>query len=355
MMQPVYIKSACAISPQDSFDTADFLKQVRHSDNGMLFAVDPDYRQYINPVAIRRMSRTIKMGITAGMKCLQTSGIEKIDGIITGTGRGSMTDTECFLGDMITIGEQALNPTYFIQSTYNSINGWLAMQTKCTGYNQTYVHRGFSLELAILDAQLLLAETTTTQHYLVGCFDEFTPIYFGVKDKIGYWKKQIPNSLDLLKHADTTGTIGGEGAAFFVLSNDSQNAIGTLAAMKMLQEPTVDELQIAINEILAQHHISMDDIDVLLCGMNGDSRHQYLYDTASALATEHTTIAAFKHLTGEYDTSNGFALWFCTWLFQNGNVPGEMMIRKGNNTGIKNILLVNHYILNNITVALVRR
>ena len=61
MMKPVYILSACAISPQHSFDPSQFLKPVVSSGEGKLFVADPDYRQYINPVAIRRMSRLMKM------------------------------------------------------------------------------------------------------------------------------------------------------------------------------------------------------------------------------------------------------------------------------------------------------
>src|SRR5690606_27512480 len=140
--------------------------------DGKLFVQEPDYREFINPVAIRRMSRLIKMGIGCGMKALQEANVKKPDAIITGTGLGSMTDTEKFLKDMILLKEEALNPTYFIQSTYNSINGWISLQTKSTGYSQTYVHRGLSIEMALLDAQLFLNETEEDKYVLAGGFDE---------------------------------------------------------------------------------------------------------------------------------------------------------------------------------------
>jgi 3-oxoacyl-(acyl-carrier-protein) synthase len=354
MMKPMYISAATALSPQNSFDSDTLLPDVVSSDNGRLYVVDTDYSKFISPVAIRRMSRMLKIGISAGMKCAQLSGVP-INGIITGTGRGSMRDMEIFLNDMINMNEEALNPTYFIQSTYNSVNGWLAMQTKCTGYNQTYVHRGHSLEMALLDAQMLLNETTDNQTYLVGCLDEMTEEYFVVKDKINYWKKEIPNSLDVLKHNDTTGSIGGEGAAFFTLTNDKEKALCALASLNIIQNPTTESVQTTIDKVLAENNLNIKDIDIVLCGMSGDSRFEHLYKPVFDTATAHTTIAAFKHLAGEYDTSTGFAMWLATELFKTQQVPEVLIQKKGIAPSIKNILIINHYILNSASVLLLQR
>lgn len=354
MIQPVYISAASAISPQHSFGTDAPLQPVMSSDNGRLFVRDADYSQFINPVAIRRMSRMLKMGISTGMDCLRQSGIEKPDGIITGTGRGSMRDMEIFLGDMLRLKEEALNPTYFIQSTYNSINGWLALQTKCTGYNQTYVHRGHSLEMALLDAQLLLNETTDKQHYLVGSFDEMTDEYFGVKSKIGYWKQPTPHSLHLYKHSDTPGSIGGEGSAFFMVTNEKENALFSIAAMQMLQDYTPAEVDATIARILEENKILLRDVDVILCGMSGDSRFDGIYKPLFNNTTVHTTVGAFKHLCGEYDTSTGFAMWLAAQAFKTQQVPDAIILKKGVNPSVKTVLIVNHYILNSASVMLLR-
>ncbi len=343
MMKPVYISAAAALSPQHSFDADGFLPDVVSSNNGKLYVQDTDYSKFINPVAIRRMSRMLKIGISTGMRTMQLAGIETPDGIITGTGRGSMRDMELFLGDMIRLQEEALNPTYFIQSTYNSINGWLAMQTKCTGYNQTYVHRGHSLEVALLDAQMLLNENEAKQTYLVGCFDEMTEDYFVVKNKAHYWKKTLPDSQHLLQHSDTNGTIGGEGAAFFTITNDAANAICSIEQMTMLQEPTPQTVQATIDSILAEKGMRLKDLDMVLCGMSGDARYQPLYQPILENTTAHTTVAAFKHLCGEYDTSTGFALWLATRLFTAQTIPEVLIQKKGINPTIGNILVVNHY------------
>jgi len=353
MTSPAYILSARAISPQHSFYPDRVLEPLMHTGDGKLFAADIDYSRYVNPVAIRRMGRMLKMTISAGMQSLQDAGITQPDAIITGTGRGSMNDTERFLGDMIALEEQALNPTYFIQSTYNSPNGWLAMQTQCTGYNQTYVHRGASFELALLDAQMLLAEGTA-RHVLVGCFDELTPDYFFVKSKINYWKEPLPDSLALLQHADTPGTIAGEGSACFVLSSQPANAIAVLQSLAIMNDPEPQEVRREIHALLAANGLSCNDVDMVIAGMNGDIRQQYIYDAALDGFTEGTTIAAFKHLTGEYDTAGGFGLWLAAHVLRRQEIPECIVLKKGNDRKeIRTILLVNHYILKNVSAMLI--
>ncbi len=352
MMKPVYILSASAISPQHTFDREQFLQPVMSSDNGKLYVVEADYRQYVNPVAIRRMSKVIKMGISTAMNALQQAGISCPDAIITGTGMGSMLDMERFLKDMIELKEEALNPTYFIQSTYNSINGWIALQTKCNGYNQTFVHRGLSLELSLLDAQLFLTEAEEKQTVLAGCFDEMTEEYFFIKNKIDYWKKEIPNSLDLIRHSNTKGTIGGEGAAFFTLTNERGNAICAIKEIKTFQDAELSEVQSGIHELLQAHHLNPNDIDVLLCGMNGDCRQQAVYDMALQEVPT-PTVTTFKQLTGEYATASGFAVWLASEMIRTQQVPETITYRKSNTEAIKNILILNHYITGSTSLILI--
>lgn len=352
MTYPVYILSASAISPQYSFEAGRFLDPPVYTADGQLFITDADYTRYIDPVAIRRMSRLLKMSISTGIQCLRDAGIEKPDAIVTGTGRGSMNDTERFLTDMIALKEEALNPTYFIQSTYNSTNGWLAMKTQCTGYNQTYVHRGASFELALLDAQMLLQEGTA-QYALTGCFDELTKDYFFVKNKIDYWKKELPGSLDLIHNSHTPGTIAGEGAAFFLLSSKKEQAAAVLQSLTILNDPDPVTLSEQVTGMLDGCGLNFADIDVVLTGMNGDNRQQYIYESILPALSPDTTVAVFKHLCGEYDTATGFGLWLATRMLATQEIPELIIHRKGVSGKIKHILLLNHYILNNVSAMVV--
>ena len=354
MKQPLYILSACSVSPQHTYDAEHFLDPIVSSNDNKLYVTNPDYSIYISPVAIRRMSRMLKAGITAGMRSLEMAGIKTPDAIIVGTARGSVTDMETFLKDMIVMKEEALNPTGFIQSTYNSVNGWLAMMTKSTNYNQTYVHRGFSLELCLFDAQMMLAEATGTKYLLAGGFDELTEEYFIIRDRIDYFKHELINSNNLLAHYDTKGSIGGEGAHFFTLSNDPKNAACAVHSVQMLLKPTSQELQQAIATMLEQNGLTSDDIDVLMCGMNGDARNKFLMEPLIAGCSPNTTITAFKQFSGEYDTASGFGLWLVNYLFTHNSIPSDIVYKQGASTAIKNVLICNVTIACNVTLMLVR-
>ena len=354
MKQVLYIKSTSAISPQHTFYPEQFLEPLVSSDDNKLRVIDIDYSKYISPVAIRRMSRLLKMGISSGMQSLKDAGISQPDGIITGTSHGSKKDMEQFVQDLIVLKEEALNPTYFIQSTYNSVNGWLAMQSKSTGYNQTYVHRGASFELALFDAWLMLQDAKRPEYYLVGGFDELTDNYFVIKSKIDYWKKENIDSLSLLEHSDTPGTIAGEGAAFFVATNDEKDALCAVPSIKMLQDPDAAAITKALAELLEENGIAIADIDVLLCGMNGDASTQDIYTPITENIDTRTTIATFKQLCGEYETTTGFALWLACQLITRQEIPEVIVHKKGSSNSIKYILLCNHSVFRNVSLTLVK-
>lgn len=352
MKQRMYVKAATAISPQHTFLTTAFPAILESSSNGMLHAVEPDYRPYINAVAVRRMSRLIKMAITAAMQCLKDAEVASPDAIITGTGRGSMTDMELFVKDMIRLEEEALNPTIFIQSTYNAPNGWIAQLSKSTAYNQTYVHRGCSLELALLDAQLLIAEANDgPQNILVGSYDELTDEYLIIKDKLGYWKSPAPPSLELQHYNQSKGTIGGEGATFFTLSNDEGSAKVTIEDIQLIQEASAANILAETMGLLERNNLSQEDIDVLLCGLNGDIRHQSLYQPVLDLL-KHNPVATFKQLCGEYDTATGFGLWLAIWLLSGNNYPAGIMLASEEVTNPDRILFINHYITGSAVIML---
>ncbi|MBS1644509.1 MAG: beta-ketoacyl synthase chain length factor [Bacteroidetes bacterium] len=343
MRQPLYIKSAVAISAQESFEREKFLQPLLTSGTGKLFAQDAPYAQYISPVAIRRMSRQMKMTISCAMEALVRAGVATPDAIITGTGRGGVTDMEHFVKDMILLNEGAMNPTAFIQSTYNSASGWIAMQAKCTGYNQTYVHRGCSFELAVQDAQMLAGESELPINLLVGCFDELTEDYYHIRQKRGYWKIPAISSESLYQHEDVAGTIAGEGASFFVLSNQPEEQQNCLRQLKIIYQANAEKITQAIMEVAIEEAIGLDAIDLILLGDNGDPRQQHLYAHLDILFPK-TRMERFKHLCGEFDTATGFGTWYADWILHQKQADGKQP---------KNLLLINHYILGSATVMFI--
>ena len=123
----------------------------------------------------RRMSRVVKSGVAAGIESLLEFGARApIDAIITATGLGCIADSEKFLDGLIAGDETMLNPTPFIQSTFNTVGAQIALLRGLHCYNTTYVHRWTSFENALTDAALRIG-AGWSQAVLVGAFDETTP------------------------------------------------------------------------------------------------------------------------------------------------------------------------------------
>ncbi|MCX6226114.1 MAG: beta-ketoacyl synthase chain length factor, partial [Bacteroidia bacterium] len=154
------------------------------------------------------MSKVIKRAIATAKASIADSGIEMPDAIISGTGLGCIDDTEKFLTAMIDNDEKFLQPTFFIQSTHNTISSQIAINLKCHGHNNTFVHGGISFESALTEAMLLFADNKVNTA-LIGGYDEMTPSYFKLLDRIGFWKIEIENSAEL-NQSITSGSIAGE-------------------------------------------------------------------------------------------------------------------------------------------------
>ena len=353
MRQPLYIHAASAISPQASFEAKDFLSPVIHTDRNVLEALDAPYADYIPPVAIRRMSRILKMSICTAMRALRDAGVAKPDGIIIGTARGGITDMETMVRDLIRLQEEALNPTAFIQSTYNSPNGWIAMLSKCDCYNQTYVHRSSAFELAVLDAQMMAAEAAAPIYLLVGCHDEMTDDHFTIRRKLGYWKHEKKDSRTIFAQPETPGSIAGEGATAFVLSNEKGNAVAKISDLQITTEGTAAALKAAILKIIADSGYEAKDISLIMTGKNGDARESHLYDDALALFPNDIPVCTFKHLCGEYETAVGFGLWITEYILRRKEVPEIILLQGSKTQQLRRILLLNHFNHGTLSIFLV--
>lgn len=124
----------------------------------------------------RRMGKLMKAALLSSLKALEEAGIECPDAIITGTRYGCLENSERLLQQLETEGEQTVSPTYFMQSTHNTIGSAIAIKTGCHGYNMTYTQGGDSLDWALRDARLLL-QSGRYQTVLAGCHDECTPSF----------------------------------------------------------------------------------------------------------------------------------------------------------------------------------
>jgi 3-oxoacyl-[acyl-carrier-protein] synthase II len=342
-MMKAYIRSAASVSAQNTMGDAGFLTDIVEYQGTRLKTIEPDYKNYIDPKLIRRMSHVIKMGVAAAKECLTSAHVDMPDAIITGTAFGIMEDTVTFLTRIIELQEEMLPPTAFIQSTHNTVAAQIALMLKCHNYNNTFVHKGISFESALQDALMLINEGEAA-NVLVGGIDEMIDTSFKVLTRLGLYKRHLISNLDLYKEK-TKGTIGGEGAAFFLLSDQpGTNCLAELTGLKTLyRADTALDATAAIAQFLAEHGLSINDIDLIITGKNGDIVNDAPYELLKQGIFSQTTCANYKHLSGEYSTSSSFALWVAANIIHYQTVPAVLLEQEVAVKSLRKILIYNRY------------
>jgi 3-oxoacyl-[acyl-carrier-protein] synthase II len=348
-----FINGIGLISPQKTTEPGVFLSEVVEHNAEYMKCLDPDYKAFIDPMAARRMSRLIKMGIVSAKICMADAGFLSIppkesteirlpDAIITGTGLGSVEDTEKILNS-ISKGEQLLNPTPFIQSTYNTISSQIAISLKCHNYNSTYVHRTFSFESGLLDAMMQLNEKTA-DHVLVGGIDEMTMNHLNIIRRLGHFKMMPSPNLDLLKY-QSPGAIAGEGSGYFLMSSvRSEKTYAGIAGIGFLYKPDgMEGIKNGITSFLTSLNLKIEDIDIFLTGLNGDKEFDSIYHQLSENLFPITPLAYFKNLCGEYHTASSFALWVAANCIRRQVYPEIIKVNSKVPDQIRNILIYNQY------------
>jgi len=339
----IYIQATANISPQKTFGRVPFLTEPVEYTGTRLTSIEPDYTSFIDVRSSRRMSRIIKMGVAAAMECLQEAGEKNPGAIITGTAFGCLEDTGIFLTSIIEQNEEMLQPTPFIQSTHNTVGAQIALVLKCHEYNNTFVHRGFSFESALLDAVMLLHEGETTS-VLAGSVDEITDISHAILARFGLYKRFPVSNLSLFNSA-SKGSIGGEGAAFFLLtSQPAVNAYAQLEGIATFYKPAaITETEQHILSFLSSRQINIDDIDLIITGRNGDTKDDSIYKRVENSIFKNKNSINYKHLCGEYSTSTSFALWLAANIIKSGTVPPVTGYKSVKGDKLKRVLIYNHY------------
>ncbi|MEO6540040.1 MAG: beta-ketoacyl synthase chain length factor [Ferruginibacter sp.] len=336
----MYIRATGNISPQKTFGHQPLAEAVAYTGN-RLACIEPDYKEFIDPKQIRRMSRIIRMGVAAAMECLQEAGIKVPDAIVTGTAYGCLEDTNSFLSKMVEFNEELLTPTAFIQSTHNTIGAQIGLMLQCNNYNNAFVHRGFSFESALLDGILLLKENEAA-NVLVGAIDEITNTSHTILNRLGLYKQGPVSNLDIYK-TKTKGTIAGEGATFFLLANEpSANDLAKLDGLHTFYKPGgIGEIEKQVSSFLEKHSININDIDLVITGKNGDERTDEMYDRLAETVFLAKDTVNYKFLCGEYPTASAFAMWVAAVIVNSGEVPPAMNYHTAKK--IKRVLVYNNY------------
>ena len=320
-----YINSIGSISPYQVSQAAPLTSHL-----SPLTSLEPVYKEFINPIQLRRMSRILKMGLGASSICINNLPEAVIDAVIVGTGTACIADLEKFIVSVIYGDEQGLSPTPFINSSHNTVAAQIAMMHKITGYNNTYCHRGTSFEAALTDAMMLLDEGEA-QHVLVGGIDEYSRHHH-------FMMSEECNMKDITL---------GEGAVFFILENERrENTFAELKGVDMRYETReknnltshLSPLTSHLSTFLLKHGLDTTDIDVFVSGKNGTGNTDGIYDELERDFFPNAETVYYKHLCGEYMTSTAFAL--------------ELTARLLKGQKEKRALIYNHYNYTNHSLIL---
>jgi len=301
MNRAIYINGASALSIQNTlrgFFPDDFVTYCQR----FVQINDPDFKEYIPIMVARRMSRIIKRAVTVSQLALQEAQVTMPDAIIFGTGLGCIEDTEKFLSAVLDQEEQLLQPSFFIQSTHNTIASQVAMRLGCRGYNNTLVQRRLSFESALLDMSLLFEEGSV-HSVLTGGHDELTPTYFSLLDKAGYYTYNEELG---------TGSFAGEGSISFVLEDKPcAHSYALLQGMELYYTP--------------QKEPSLDSIVLPFLRRQGVSPHElcalFTADTAVEASFALPLQIPFKAYCGEFFSASAFGLWMAANYLRSGSLP----------------------------------
>lgn len=301
MSNKVYINSVAHISMQQPL-SREWMQNPVVPTAPCTPAIDPEFRQWLNPLRSRRWGKILKRAVVTSTRALGDAGIAVPDAVISGTGRGCMADTESFIQALVVEGETANQPTHFMQSTHNTTGSLIAIYTHCHGYNATYSHNGHSFDWALLDAFMQL-ERGSVSNTLVSCNDELTPA-----------------ASRILLQAGLAGRPGqttmSEGSVSMVVSRNACNALCRIESIELYHDTPIAD--------------KVGSPDVVWTGTNGIDTQQY--DFLKRLGVP---IMSYKSIFGDSDTASAFGTMAAACMLQHQHMGSALVVNiEGKNASL---------------------
>lgn len=337
-MKAIYIYGSGTISIQPTFQEDFFFDEIStYTENGIQ-AIDPDYKEFIPALQLRRMGKSMRMAVYTSQKAIQQAGKPEIHAIITGTGEGCLRDSEKFVEALWENEGGMLNPTPFIQSTHNMAAATIALSLSCKGYNMTYTNNSSSFESALIDGILYLSESPQ-ENIIIGGLDEVSEQTMKFWEKVNYTKTenvQIPANLN----DKNPGEIIAEGSGFYVASGEKrENCLGKITNAKTVYE--VENPQEFISKFLNENELKPEDLDGIILGNNADSRYDGIYASISEQLFSEIPQITFKNVLGEFDTVTSLTVDIALKIFKHQEIPQILQFNKKIKPSYNRILIYN--------------
>lgn len=311
-MGKVYIQAAEQISIQTPL-SEEWMHQPIEYHEPFVKAVNPAFRDYIAPNEVRRMGNIMKRALVTSLKVLKDTGIAHPDAIITGTSIGSLDYTEKFLDALTENGEESLSPTYFMQTTHNTVSSTISIFTGTHSYNTTYSHGGISFDLALKDAWMQL-HLGMISNALVGGYDEMVESYFRLLQKIGY--------------VGVEGMVPcGECSMSMMLNKkESPDNLCELSGLSVFRMKSYQNVRKHLESLVEKAELQMRDIQIVMTGLNGNPQNDQLYQPLLNDLFPHTKIMKYKHLFGENYTASALGLYASAHLMKKQDISVMLVV-----------------------------
>lgn len=339
--QAIYIQAISQISIQQPLSESWFDNPLVPTQPYME-SIEADYSRFFAPMAARRMGKLFKRAIATAVDVLQKSQHRQSDAVIVGTGLGCIENTEKFLNDMLNNDEECLSPTAFMQSTHNTIASQIALHLQCHGYNSTYSHRGTSFDCSLWDAYTLL-QKGEIDNAIVGAHEEMSFNYFQMLQKAGFFTFDDISEKQLRQHQNT-GSLSGSCAVNMFVSRHKENSHCAIPFMKMLYQADNQTLRKTLCDQLAQQQLTLNDIDAVVMGLNGDKDNDTTYLDFADQICPSTPIIWYKHLFGESYCASALGVYVGATCLQRQAIPSHLLYNRNQTIyPIRNILIYNQF------------
>ena len=348
----IYVLSAKQITIQQPLSEEWMLEPIVY-EVPFVRSIDPSFREYVSPIEARRMGKILKRAIATSKEALKASGLPTVDAIITGTGYGCVENTEFFLEALSREGEQLLKPTYFMQSTHNTISSLVAIQTKNYCYNATYAHKGISFESTLHDAwlQFHLGKIGAA---LIGGHDEMTETFYHILKKGGMMGRDD----EMCAEASVSVVLASSNHYEEARRNHPDlEPLCKLTGFRMLHQPTMEALEGAVTMLLHEAGKRLSDVGFILTGISGDheSDAAYLEETKRLFGDK--PLLKYKHLFGESFAASGVGFYVAAQCLKAQYVPKTLFVNLLDEeiNQIDSILIFSHSDGKDFTLTLMER
>lgn len=290
----------------------EWMTQPVVSSEPLVKAQNPAFRDFIPAGEVRRMSNITKRALVTSLKVLQNAGIQQPDAIITGTSFGSLDYTERFLDAMVANGEQMLSPTYFMQSTHNTVSSALAIYTKTKGYNITYSHGMASFDLTLLDAWMQI-RLGMIGNALVGGHEEMVESFYDLLHKTGY------------VGAPGMAPCGEVAVSMLLNTAENEQNLCELAGIRIVNTNDAALIDKNLDKMLEDAGMTRADISAVITGKNGNPANDKPYDELTHAMLPTTPLLRYKHIFGENHTASAFGIYAAAQCLKHGNIPSTLL------------------------------